>query len=39
MAAPKLDIDQSPQRHFFDGTEDNLNRKSIFIAGLLKLNF
>ncbi len=35
MAAPKLDISLSPQRHFFieeDLYENNLKRKSIFFV-------
>ncbi len=42
MAPPKLDIDRSPQSHFLIGEdpyENNLKRKSIFFAVLLKLNF
>ena len=44
MAAPKLNIDLSPQRHFFDWGgpdpyEDNLKRKSIIFAVLLKSYF
>ncbi len=41
MAAPKLDMSRSPQRHFFigmDSSEENLKRQSIFFAVLLKLN-
>ena len=42
MAARKLDIARSPRGHFLIGEdpyEDNLKRKSIFFAMLLKLNF
>ncbi len=38
MAALKLDISRSPQRHFFndeDPYEDNLKKKAIFFAVLL----